>query len=29
MRVLQGIDIHEIKIRSMDRMDYFRQKPTY
>ena len=29
LRVLQGIDIREIKIRSIDRMDYFRQKPTY
>jgi serine protease Do len=29
LRVLQGIDIHEIKVHSIDRMDYFRQKPTY
>ncbi len=29
LRVLQGIDIREIKVRSIDRMDYFRQKPTY
>jgi S1-C subfamily serine protease len=29
LRVLQGIDIHEIKVRSIDRTDYFRQKPTY
>jgi S1-C subfamily serine protease len=29
LRVLQGIDVHEIKIRSIDRLDYFRQKPMY
>lgn len=29
LRVLQGIDVHEIKVRSIDRMDYFRQKPTF
>ncbi len=29
LRVLQGIDIREIKVRSIDRMDYFRQKPTH
>ena len=29
LRVLQGIDIHEIRIRSIDRTDYFRQKPIY
>ena len=29
LRLLQGIDIREIKVRSMDRLDYFRQKPTY
>ncbi len=29
LRVLQGLDVHEIKIRSIDRLDYFRQKPTY
>lgn len=29
LRVLQGIDIHEIKVRSIDRTEYFRQKPTY
>jgi len=29
LRVLQGIDVHEIKVRSIDRMDYFRQKSTY
>ena len=29
LRILQGIDVREIKVRSIDRMDYFRQKPTY
>ena len=29
LRVLQGIDVREIKVRSIDRMEYFRQKPTY
>src|SRR5450631_1668623 len=29
LRVLQGIDVREIKVHSIDRMDYFRQKPTY
>jgi serine protease Do len=29
LRVLQGIDVREIKVRSIDRMDYFRRKPTY
>jgi serine protease Do len=29
LRVLQGIDIHEMKVQSIDRTDYFRQKPTY
>ena len=29
LRVLQGIDVREVKVRSIDRMDYFRQKPTY
>jgi serine protease Do len=29
LRVLQGIDVREIKIRSIDRLDYFRQKPMY
>jgi S1-C subfamily serine protease len=28
LRVLQGIEVHEIKVHSIDRMDYFRQKPT-
>jgi S1-C subfamily serine protease len=29
LRVLQGLDVHDIKVRSIDRLDYFRQKPTY
>ena len=29
LRVLQGIDVREIKVHSIDRLDYFRQKPTY
>ena len=29
LRVLQGIDVREIKVHSMDRLEYFRQKPTY
>ena len=29
LRVLQGIDVRDIKVQSMDRLDYFKQKPTY
>jgi S1-C subfamily serine protease len=29
LRVLQDNDVHEVKVRSIDRFDYFRQKPTY
>jgi serine protease Do len=29
LRILQGNDVQEIKIRSIDRLEYFRQKPTY
>jgi S1-C subfamily serine protease len=29
LRVLQGIDMRNIKVRSMDRNDYFRQRPTF
>jgi S1-C subfamily serine protease len=29
LRVLQDSDVREVKIRSIDRFDYFRQKPTY
>jgi len=28
LRVLQGIDVRELKVRSIDRLDYFRQKPA-
>jgi S1-C subfamily serine protease len=28
LRVLQGIDVHDISVRSMDRVDYFRKKPN-
>lgn len=29
LRVLQGSDVHELTVHSMDRLDYFRPKPTY
>ncbi|HTS23292.1 MAG TPA: S1C family serine protease [Casimicrobiaceae bacterium] len=29
LRVLQGEDVHEVKVRSIDRVDYFRRKPVY
>jgi len=29
LRVLQGVDLHEVKIRSIDRVEYFRRKPSY
>ncbi|HEY1459841.1 MAG TPA: S1C family serine protease, partial [Casimicrobiaceae bacterium] len=29
LRVLQGVDLHELKIRSIDRAEYFRRKPSY
>jgi len=29
LRVLQGLDVREIKIHSIDRLEYFKQKPTY
>jgi len=29
LRVLQESDVHELKLRSIDRLDYFRQKPMY
>lgn len=29
LRVLQDSDVHELKLRSIDRLDYFRQKPMY
>lgn len=29
LRLLQGIDVHDINVHSMDRIDYFRQKTSY
>ncbi len=29
LRILQGDDVHEVKVHSIDRVDYFRRKPTY
>jgi S1-C subfamily serine protease len=29
LRLLQESDVHEVKVRSIDRLDYFRRKPTY
>jgi len=29
LRVLQGMHVKEIKVRSIDRLQYFRQKPSY
>jgi S1-C subfamily serine protease len=29
LRVLQGMQVKEIKVRSIDRVQYFRQKPSY
>jgi len=29
LRVLQGMQVKEIKVRSIDRLHYFRQKPSY
>jgi S1-C subfamily serine protease len=29
LRILQGSDVREVTVRSMDRIDYFRPKPTY
>jgi serine protease Do len=29
LRVLQGIDVHEITVHSIDRVDYFRPRTTY
>ena len=28
LRVLQDSDVRELKVPSIDRLDYFRQKPT-
>jgi len=29
LRVLQGVDVKELAVRSMDRVEYFRPKTTY
>jgi serine protease Do len=29
LRVLQGADMRDVKVRSIDRFDYFKEKPTY
>jgi S1-C subfamily serine protease len=29
LRILQGADLRELKLRSIDRFQYFREKPTY
>jgi len=29
LRILQGSDVREVTVRSMDRLEYFRPKPTY
>jgi hypothetical protein len=29
LRVLQDNDVHELTLHSIDRLDYFRQKPMY
>jgi serine protease Do len=29
LRILQGIDMRELKLRSIDRFQYFKEKPTY
>ena len=29
LRVLQDSDVRELKLHSIDRLDYFRQKPMY
>jgi serine protease Do len=29
LRILQGNDVQEVKVPSIDRLDYFRRKPTY
>ena len=28
LKVLQGVDVRDLKVQSIDRFDYFRQKPT-
>ena len=29
LKVLQGVDLHELKLRSIDRFQYFKEKPVY
>jgi S1-C subfamily serine protease len=29
LKVLQGLEIRDVTLRSMDRLDYFRPRPTY
>jgi hypothetical protein len=29
LRLLQGIDVRDINVHSIDRIDYFRQKTSY
>jgi hypothetical protein len=29
LRVLQGMQMKDVAVRSIDRIDYFRQKPSY
>ena len=29
LRVLQGADVRELKVRSIDRFEYFKERPTY
>ena len=29
LRVLQGVDVKELEVHSMDRVEYFRPKTTY
>ena len=29
LRVLQGADVHDVKVHSIDRFEYFKEKPTY
>jgi phage-related tail protein len=29
LKILQGVDMRELKVRSIDRFQYFREKPVY
>jgi hypothetical protein len=29
LKVLQGVDMRELKLRSIDRFQYFKEKPVY